>query len=358
MTVESYVERLEEILRQIEPLDLSWADRAQERLDDLTKPRGSLGRLEECARQYVAAVRTMDPGELSPAVLVFAADHGVTDEGISAFPKEVTHQMVLNILAGGAAINVLAAQVPAEVKVVDVGVAHDFGGTPNLVDRKVSLGTENMVLGPAMTRELAVKSLLVGADLAAEAIEDGCKLLAPGEMGIGNTTAASAVTAVFTGRPVAEVTGRGTGLDDPGLAHKVEVIQKAISVNRPDADDPLDVLHKVGGFELGAIAGLILGAAANRVPVVVDGFISTAGALIAQRLHPDVAGYLFAAHRSVEPGHQAALSALGLDPLLDMKMRLGEGTGAALGMFLLKTSLAVLNEMATFSSAGVSEKSG
>jgi nicotinate-nucleotide--dimethylbenzimidazole phosphoribosyltransferase len=352
------VERLQEILRKIEPVDEAWSQKAQARLDDLTKPRGSLGRLEECARRYVAAARTMHPGDLRPMVVVFAADHGVTDEGVSAYPKDVTHQMVLNFLAGGAAINVLAAEVPAAVQVVDVGVAHDFVGAAGLIDRKIAWGTENMVLGPAMTRDQAVQSMAVGAELAAGAIENGCRLLAPGEMGIGNTTAASAVTAVFTGRPVVEVTGKGTGLDEPGLARKVEVIQRAISVNRPDADDPLEVLHKVGGFELGAIAGLILEAAAARVPVVADGFISTAGALIAHRLHPDVSGYLFAAHRSVEPGHQAALSALGLDPLLDLEMRLGEGTGAVLGMMLLKASLAVLNQMATFSSAGVSEKSG
>lgn len=350
------MERLEEILGQIEPIDETWSQRAQERLDDLTKPRGSLGRLEECARDYAAAARTLDPGDLRPRVVVFAADHGVTDEGVSAYPKEVTHQMVLNFLAGGAGINVLAAEAGAEVTIVDVGVAHDFGEQPGLIGRKVAPGTDNMVLGPAMTREQAVASILVGTDLAAEAAEAGCRLLAPGEMGIGNTTAASAVTAVLTGRPVAEVTGKGTGLDEPGLEHKIEVIQKAISVNKPDADDPLDVLHKVGGFELGAIAGLVLGAAAHQVPVVLDGFISTAGALIAHRLHPDAAGYMFAAHRSVEPGHRAALDDLAIKPLLDLGMRLGEGTGAALGFMLIRASLAVLNRMATFSSAGVTDR--
>ena len=350
------MESLERILRNIEGLDDTWARRARERQDTLTKPQGSLGRLEEISIKYAAATRSMDALDMNPAVAVFAADHGVADEGVSAFPREVTAQMVFNFLDGGAAINVLGSEAGVNVEVVDVGVAYDFEEMPGLVQKKIAPGTQNMAIGPAMTRDQAMEAIVAGAEVADSLIEDGARLLAPGDMGIANTTASSALTSVFTGRPVAEVCGRGTGLDDDGLEHKIEVIQRSIQVNGPDPVDPVSVLAKVGGFEHAAIAGYILKAVSRRVPVVIDGFISTSAAMVAHRLHPDVSGYLFAGHRSVEPGHTAALEDLGLDPLLELDMRLGEGTGAVLAMTLIQSAWAILTRMATFESAGVSDK--
>jgi nicotinate-nucleotide--dimethylbenzimidazole phosphoribosyltransferase len=291
-------------------------------------------------------------------VIVAAADHGVAADGVSAYPPAVTAQMALNFARGGAAINVLARQAGARVVVVDVGIASDMGAAPGLIHRKIAHGTQNMSHGPAMSREQAVAALEVGLEVFEAERAAGLDLVATGDMGIGNTTPSAAIVAVLTGRPAAQVTGRGTGVDDAGLARKVAAIEQALAVNRPDAADALDVLAKVGGFEIAALAGVILGAAAARVPVVIDGFISGAAALIAVGLAPQVRPYLIAAHQSVEVGHRAALEKLGLRPLFDLELRLGEGTGAVLAFHLVEASARLLAEMATFDEAGVSDKDG
>lgn len=347
---------LNRVISRIEPLDPAWLARAQERLDSLTKPPGSLGRLEELAARYVAIRQESLPHLASKQVVVFAADHGVVAEGVSAYPPEVTFQMVYNFLRGGAGINVLARHAGALVEVVDIGVNHDFGGIPGLVSRKVAYGSRNLAREPAMTHEEALKAVLVGVERAQAALAAGVDALAAGDMGIGNTTPAAALAAVFTGQPPAAVTGRGTGIDDAGLSRKVEVIEGALARHRPDPHNPLQTLAQVGGLEIAGIAGLILGAAAGRRPLVLDGFIVTAGALVAARLAPAVTDYLIAAHCSVEPGHRLMLEALGLEPLLDLKLRLGEGTGAVLGFTLLEAGLKIYTEMATFAEAGVAEK--
>ena len=347
--------KLRKTLASVKPIDRAFLEKTQARLDRLTKPPGSLGRLEEIACRYVAITGKEKPRLQKKRIYVFAADHGVTAEGVSAYPKEVTAQMVYNFLRGGAAINVLARQAGAEIRVVDVGVDHDFGPLKELIQKKVARGTRNMAEGAAMTEAEAGAALEVGLDLADQAAREGVDLIGVGEMGIGNTTASSAITAVLTGAPLKIVTGRGTGLDDDGLQNKIKVIEQAIKVNRPDPKNPVDVLIKVGGLEIAAIAGLIVGAAAHRIPVVIDGFISTAGALIAVRMKSSVADALFASHQSVEGGHRIILREMGLVPLLDLSLRLGEGTGSALAMNLIDAGLKVLMEMATFGEAGVSE---
>ncbi len=344
---------LQALYDRIESPDPQLLKQAQARLDRLTKPQGSLGRLEEVAAHYV-----MMTGELKPAiprgvVFTFAADHGVTKEGVSAYPREVTPQMVLNFLRGGAGVNVLARHAGVDVRVVDIGVDYDFGVVPGLIGKKVMAGTRNLLREPAMTRAQAEQAILVGVELAAQ---ESIGLIGTGEMGIGNTTPSAAITAVMTGRPVSEVTGRGTGIDDAGHARKVAVIQQALDLHRPDRADALGVLATVGGLEIAGLAGLILGAAAERVPVVLDGFIAGAAALIAVGLQPRCRDYLIASHRSVERGHQAILEQLALKPLLDLDLRLGEGTGACLGMSLVCAALKIYTEMATFGEAGVSEK--
>ena len=346
---------LNEALSKIQPLDPALLAKAQAKLDNKTKPLGSLGRLEEFARRYAAITESLEPPTWKKVIFTFAADHGVVAEGVSAFPKEVTVQMVYNFLAGGAGVNVLAKHVRAEVLVVDIGVDHDFGDTPGLIGRKIARGTRNLGRGPAMTREEAIAALEVGIELANGCKAEGIAMVGTGEMGIGNTTPSSAIIAAFTGRPVAGLTHRGTGINDASLAHKVRVIEQALAVNRPDPADPIDVLAKVGGLEIAGIAGLVLGCAANRIPVVVDGFISTAGALVAGELCPTVKEYLFAAHQSVEIGHAVMLERRGADPILDLRMRLGEGTGAALAMGLIEAGVKILKEMATFEEAGVAE---
>lgn len=346
---------LRETLERIEPLDESLGHVAQRRLDSLTKPQGSLGRIEEFARGLVQITENTMPSIEKKAIFTFAGDHGVADEGVSAFPREVTRQMVMNFVSGGAGINVLARHAGAEVAVIDIGVDFDFGGIGGLLAKKVVSGTKNMLKGPAMTREEALKCIEVGIELANEFHKKGHALFGTGEMGIANTTPSSAIAAVITGRPVSEVTGRGTGITDDSLRAKTNVIERAIAVNNPDPGDPIDVLSKVGGAEIGGIAGVCIGGAANRVPVVVDGFISTAGALIACELEPGVKDYLFAAHRSAEQGHRVMLEKLGLRPILDLDMRLGEGTGAALAMLVIEAGLKIYKEMATFQDAGVSE---
>lgn len=332
-----------------------WQAFAKVKLDSLTKPPGSLGRLEEIAAKIVSIREQERPTCASKAVYVFAADHGVTDEGVSAYPKVVTQQMVRNFLADGAAINVLARCARAEVIVVDVGVDADFDSHPGLLDKKIKRGTRNMAIGPAMTECEMNAAIAVGRTLAKEARLQNRALIAVGEMGIGNTTAAAAITAALSGMPVDKVTGSGTGVSPQALVHKRHIVDRALSVNHLDRkSSPLDVLQKVGGLEISAITGLMLESLEQRVPVVIDGFISTAAAALAYAIEPKAKGILFAGHVSEEPGHRVLLEYLGLDPILNLGMRLGEGTGAVLAMMVIEAAVSIFNEMATFSSAGVS----
>jgi len=347
---------LNKALKNIKPINKEWYVLAQKHLDNLTKPLGSLGRLEEFAKRLVAIAENKSPILDKKVIFTFAGDHGVTEEGVSAYPKEVTQQMVFNFIRGGAGINVLARHAGAEVIVVDIGVDHDFDEIEGLVKMKVIRGTENFVKAPAMTRDEAIRCLEVGIELANGYAKKGCKIFGTGEMGIGNTTPSSAIASVLTGKAVSEVTGKGTGITDESLKRKVIVIEEGIKLNNPNPDDAIDVLSKVGGAEIGGIAGLVLGAAANRIPVVIDGFISTAGALIAYCIKPEVKNYMFAAHNSVEIGHKAMLDRMGLEPILDLDLRLGEGTGAALAMLVIEAGLKIYKEMATFGEAGVSSE--
>ncbi len=347
---------LPSLAERIQPLDAAAMGAARERENRLTKPAGSLGRLEELAIQLAGITGRPRPRFAHKAVIVLAGDHGVASAGVSAYPREVTAQMVLNFLAGGAAINVLARRVGARVVVGDLGVDADLPEHPGLIDARIARGTRNMVDGPAMTRAEALAAISAGAEILDDEAEQGLDLLAIGEMGIGNTTAASAIVAALTGLPVARVTGRGTGVDDRGWQRKVAAIESALAVNRPHHDDPLDVLAKVGGFEIAGLVGVTLAAAGRRIPVLVDGFISSVAALVAAEICPAARGYLIAAHRSVEVGHQAVLDRLGLKPYLDLDLRLGEGTGAALAMGLVDAAAAILDEMATFGEAGVSDR--
>jgi nicotinate-nucleotide--dimethylbenzimidazole phosphoribosyltransferase len=347
-------ESIREIADQIPVIEPQWQERALRHLDDLTKPPGSLGRLEEIAAR-LAGIQQKDVLDCTnKAIFTLAADHGVTEEGVSAYPKAVTRQMVRNFLLGGAAINVLCRQFGIAVIVVDMGVDGKMDLATGLVHRKVSNGTRNIARGPAMQDHELALALQVGVELAAEAAEQGRSLIGTGEMGIGNTTVASVITAVLTGKPASQVTGMGTGLDSVGVEKKIGVIERAIAINRPNPSDPFDVLEKVGGFEIAGLTGLILGAAARRRAVVVDGFISTAAAALACAIEPRVRGFLFLAHRSSEPGHEALLELIGQRPLLDLRMRLGEGTGAALAMAVIESAARLFNDMATFSSAHVS----
>jgi len=350
------LEKMRETIASIKALDENAMAEARRRQDDLTKPQGSLGHLESLSIQVAGMKGNPRPRMIHKVIFTLAGDHGITKEGVSAYPSEVTPQMVYNFLRGGAAINVLARQVGARVVVADLGVATVLDPHPDLKNRKVAAGTRNMARGPAMSREEAIRSIESGIELVEEEWLKGIDILGTGDMGIGNTTPSSAITAVFTGADVSTVTGRGTGLDDEGWRHKVKVIERALEINRPDPKDPLDVLSKVGGFEIGGIAGVILAGARYRIPVVLDGFISGAAALVATSLSPEVKPYLIASHQSVEQGHKTILEYLGLKPLLNLGLRLGEGTGAALGIFLVEASIRILDEMATFSEAGVSEK--
>lgn len=354
---EQLLTQLQELIASISDLDQGAMDKVQERLDSLTKPQGSLGQLEQIARQLGGIQRTPSPQIKKKAVLLMAGDHGIAAEGVSAFPQEVTPQMVYNIMNGGAAINVLARQANADVFCTDVGVAFPLEAEGNILAKRVANGTQNMAKGPAMSRQETLRALLVGAEVTRERIQAGYNLFATGDLGIGNTTPSSAIVSLFTNSSLEDVVGRGTGIDDAGLINKRLAIQKAIEVNQPDADDPLDVLAKVGGLEIAAIAGSILQAAASRVPIVVDGFISTAGALVAAKFAPQSTAFMIPSHGSVEPGHRKALAGLGLEPVLNLNMRLGEGTGAALTFHIVEAALHILHEMATFADAGVSEKS-
>lgn len=338
----------------IAPLDETAMAHARARVDRLTKPLGSLGRLETLAVHLAGILRDARPSCAQKIILTMAADHGVVAEGVSAYPQAVTAQMVANFLRGGAGINVLARLAGARVVVVDMGVAAEIAPHPALVRRKIGDGTKNMAVGPAMSRAQAAAAIDAGRELARGEIERGASCIGTGDMGIGNTTSSAAIAAVMTNRPPEQVTGRGTGVDDPTYQRKLEAIHRALAVNRPDPTDPMDVLAKVGGFEIAGIAGVILGGAQARRPVVIDGFISGAAALIAVALAPQACSYLIASHRSQEPGHRHILHRLGLEPLLDLQLRLGEGTGAALAMPLLEAACRILNEMATFDEAGVS----
>ncbi|HRY29513.1 MAG TPA: nicotinate-nucleotide--dimethylbenzimidazole phosphoribosyltransferase [Elusimicrobiota bacterium] len=351
------MDKLNSVIGNIPEPDQRLFEKTQKRLDNLTKPVGSLGRLEELARLIVSMTGREKPSLPNKVIFTLAADHGVTEEGVSAYPKEVTPQMVYNFLRGGAGINVLAAHVGARVVVADVGVAQDLIPHPNLVIQKIGYGTRNMANGPAMTRNEAVAAVEAGVAIFETEYEKGVDIVGTGDMGIGNTTASSAITAVITGAAVKTVTGRGTGIDEGRLKNKVDIIEKALTVNKPAPADALEVLSKVGGFEIGGLAGVILAAAARKVPVMLDGFISGAAALIACGLAPKAKHYLIASHCSVERGHKILLDHLGLGPLLDLDLRLGEGTGAALGIGLAEAAVKILTQMATFEEAGVSGKS-
>jgi len=347
---------LHEIIDRIEPLDSGAQDEARTRQRALTKPRGSLGRLESLSIQIAGITGQALPQIGQKVIVTMAGDHGVAAEGVSAYPREVTAQMVANFLRGGAAINVLAHQVGARVVIVDMGVAVRLAPHPNLVDRKVAPGTRSITRGPAMTRRQAVQALAAGVSVVEDELARGLDIVGTGDMGIGNTTPSAAIAAALAGVPPAELVGRGTGVGDTGLSRKIEAVETALAVNRPDAQDALDVLAKVGGFEIGGLAGVMLGAAAHRRPVVLDGYISTAAAMIGVGLAPKLKPYLIAAHRSQERGHRIMLDWLGLDPLLDLGLRLGEGTGAALGIFLAEAACRILSQMATFDQAGVSDR--
>ena len=349
-------ELLSNTIEMITPVDRMAMNSARARQDTLTKPQGSLGRLEELSIKLAGIQGKPIPQIRHKAVITMAGDHGVVAEGVGNWPQEVTAQMIYNFLRGGAGINVLARQVGARVVVVDMGVAADLEPHPQLISRKIARGTQNMFLRPAMTIEQAVTAIETGIEVVGGEVAKGFDIVGTGDMGIGNTTASSAICAAMTGEPAAEVTGRGTGISDEQLAHKIEVVKRALAVNRPDPKQPLDVLAKVGGFEIGGLVGVMLAAAAYRIPVVIDGFISGAAALIATALAPRLRDFLIAAHVSAEPGHKVLLRHLRLTPLLDLGMRLGEGTGAVLGIFLAEAAARILAEMSTFAEAGVSER--
>lgn len=345
---------LSKVLSSIQLPDAAVAHQAQRRLDSLTKPKGSLGRLEEFAIRYYSARGTMDAKLEKPAILTFAGDHGVADEGVSAFPQEVTPQMVANISAGGAAVSVLSRHAGASLKVIDVGVKWpcEF---PGVIRKKVAPGTKNFAKGPAMTIEETEAALCVGIEEVFDSIDKGATIIGTGDMGIANTTPSTALYSVFLNIPASEITGRGTGIDDQRLLHKISVIEKAVEANRKSLNSPLSTLAALGGFEIAGICGAILGAASRRIPVVVDGFISGAAAVAAMELCPEAASYMFFSHLSAEAGHRRIMSALEVKPVLDFDMRLGEGTGAAIAITVIDASVKIAREMATFDEAGVSK---
>ena len=328
----------------------------QSRLDNLTKPLGSLGLLEEFVKKLGNIQETVSPKIKKKRVYVFASDHGITQERVSAYPSSVTAQMVLNFLKGGASINVLAQQFNVEVKVVDVGVNYDFLDVPNIIERKIAKGTKNFLLEPAMTREQALKSIFIGIELAKQSKEDQVDCLVPGDMGIGNTTPSSAITSLICKKPVEEVTGKGTGLSDEGLQHKVKVLKRTLETRKVNLDDPLNILSQVGGFEIGAIAGLALGCSYYNIPLIADGFISTTGIALGTCFSSKVKDIVFPSHSSLEKGHSHLLQFLNLRPVLNLDMRLGEGTGGVLAVALLESAINLYNNMATFESAGVDKR--
>ncbi|MCM8766693.1 MAG: nicotinate-nucleotide--dimethylbenzimidazole phosphoribosyltransferase [Candidatus Omnitrophica bacterium] len=350
------MDKIKEVVSKIEPINENIGVKIQAKLDNLTKPLGSLGKLEQLAKKIGMIKNTITPNVENKYIFVFAADHGVCEEKISAYPQEVTQQMVYNFLNGGAGINVLARQINAKVIVIDIGVKKKIiTESKNFIDRKINFGTKNMKKEPAMTKKEATSSIEVGIEIV-ESMKDKIDIAGVGDMGIGNTTPASAITSVLTGCKVEDCTGRGTGIDEQTYKRKIEVIKEAIKRNNVDKDDPIDVLSKVGGFEIGGIAGVILSCAKNRIPVVIDGFISSCGALIAYEINKKVKDYIIPSHISVEKGHRIILEHIGLEGLFDLNMRLGEGTGACIGIFLCECGVKILNEMATFEQAGVSKK--
>jgi nicotinate-nucleotide--dimethylbenzimidazole phosphoribosyltransferase len=346
---------LNNTIKMIKALDEKAMKEARIRQNSLTKPEGSLGRLEDLSVQIAGIQRKALPEINYRAVITMAGDHGVVAEGVGNWPQEVTAQMVDNFLIGGAGINVIAKQTGARNIIVDIGVATDMKSNPKLISRKVAPGTGNIATGPAMTPEEAVKAIETGIEIVNNETAHGLDIVGTGDMGIGNTTASSAICVAITKRKPSEVTGRGTGISDKQLKHKTAIVEKALAVNKPDSSQPLDVLAKVGGFEIGGLTGVILGSAAKGIPVVIDGFISGAAALIAVSMAPQVKDYLIASHVSAEAGHRAMLEHMGLTPMLDLGLRLGEGTGAALGIFLCDTAVKILSGMSTFAEAGVSE---
>ena len=346
---------LKETIEHTEPAAGEWRDHARARLEQLTMPHWALGSLMDMSVELAAMTRSMDPPVERRTVVTMAADHGVVAEGVSKYPQEVTEQMVRNFVAGGAGINALSRVADARIKVVDMGVAADLSGLADseaIIARPVGPGTRNIARGPAMSPDQAVEAVEAGIEIGNELGKD-TDLFGTGDMGIGNTTPSAAVVCAITGASPHEATGRGTGIDDAGLEHKMNVIQQALDMNAPDGEDGLDVLSKVGGFEIGGIAGLILSAAAQQKPVLIDGLISTAGALIAHSLCPAAADYMIAAHRSVEQGHALMLRHLDKQPLLELDLRLGEGTGAAAAMPLVECSKRILTDVATFEEAAV-----
>ena len=349
---------LQDIVKSIELLDQAWIIKARQRTAQLVMPTRALGRLHEISERLCSIQKTLRPSVNRKAVLVMAGDHGVVDEGVSAYPQEVTAAMVQTFLAGGAGINAIARHVGVDVFVVDMGIKAELKGVDNdrLIVHKIAPGTANFSRGPAMSRRDAEQSILYGFQEACDLYRNGVDILGTGDMGIGNTTPSAAIGAVICGKDVQKMVGRGTGVDDEGLARKRDAVARGISVNSPVSEEGLDVLAKVGGFEIGGIAGCVLAGAYHQRPIVIDGFISTAGALIAHALCPIVTDYLFAGHCSEEPGHRAMLEYLKLDPILDLGMRLGEGTGGALAMSVIQGAVRVFKEVMTFEKAGVADK--
>ncbi len=347
---------INQLISKIKPLDEKAMDLARRRQNVLTKPQGSLGRLESLSIQIAGITGQASPNIKNKLVLVMAGDHGVVDEGVSAYPQDVTAQMVLNIIKGGAAVSVLARQNGARVVVVDMGIKADIAPTDNLIVRKIDHGTGNIARGPAMRRDQAEEAILIGAEIINGEIEKGLDIFATGEMGIGNTTPSAAIAMLLTKKPAGQIVGRGTGISDLGLQKKISAIRNAIVVNRPDPCDGLDILSKIGGFEIAGLTGAILGAAANRKPIIIDGFISTAAAMIAITIAPGAREYLIAAHKSAEIGHALMLDWLKLTPLFNLGLRLGEGSGAVLSFPIVEAACKILNEMASFDEAGVSKK--
>jgi len=358
---------LEKTLSLIAHSDENVAELAQNRLDSLTKPQGSLGMLEQCAKKYAAARKNLDAKIVNPVILTFAGDHGVADEGVSAFPQEVTPQMVANFATGGAAINVLSKHIGVNLKVIDMGVATPYSipeSTPfKIINRRIAPGTANIAKGAAMTIEQAKQAIEVGIEIAETEIKNGATLLGTGDMGIANTTPSAAIYSALLHIDPADIAGRGTGIDDVRMKHKIKVIEKALYVNRHEVSKtPLDILAAVGGFEIAGICGAILGAAANNVPIIIDGFISGAAAVTAMFMQAEgespmpVSDYCFFSHLSAEAGHVHAMQAIGVRPILNLGLRLGEGTGAALAFNIIDAGVKIMHEMATFENAGVTGK--
>ena len=353
--------KLDEILKGIEPIDQGWIEKARERTAQLVMPTRALGRLHGISERLCGIQQTLTPSIGRKAVLVMAGDHGIVEEGVSAYPQEVSGAMVQTFLAGGAGINAISRHVDADVWVVDMGIIPELeisgmSGSERLLVNKISSGTANFARGQAMSLEMAGQSLQAGFHHASKLLQGGVEIIGTGDMGIGNTTPSAAIGAVITGADLDEMVGRGTGVDDDGLERKKDAIGRGIKVNQPNAADGLDILSKVGGFEIGGIAGTILAGAYHKCPVVIDGFISTAGALIAYTLCPAIEDYIFSGHRSEEPGHRAMLKHLNLDPILDLGMRLGEGTGGALAMSIMEGAVRVFTDVLTFAEAGVADK--